>query len=154
MSRLAVFTISLSEPAQSRVSISYRTVNLTAVSPDDFTEIEGSITFEIGEMTKVISIPVRDAMIGTPAKCFAVTLYNSKGCEIGRADGNIEILRATDRQGDLITVQRGVEGTQPRAFIAGDAIELRMTAAAIKDLQNGGGTPQNVSVSISDGQLG
>ena len=70
------------------------------------------------------------------------------------ADGNIEILRATDRQGDLITVQRGVEGTQPRAFIAGDAIELRMTAAAIKDLQNGGVTPQNVSVSISDGQLG
>lgn len=70
------------------------------------------------------------------------------------ADGNIEILRATDRQGDLITVQRGAEGTQPRAFIAGDAIELRITAAALKDMQNGGVMPQNVSVSISDGQLG
>ncbi len=70
------------------------------------------------------------------------------------ADGNIEILRATDRQGDLITVQRGAEGTQPRAFTTGDAVELRMTAAAINEVQNGGGTPQNVSVSISDGQLG
>lgn len=69
-------------------------------------------------------------------------------------NGNIEIMRATDRQGDLITVQRGAEGTQPLAFTAGDAVELRATAAAIKDLQNGGGTPQNVSVSISDGQLG
>ena len=68
--------------------------------------------------------------------------------------GNIEILRATARQGDMITVTRGAEGTQPRAFIAGDAIELRITAEALKDLQNGGVTPQNVSVSISDGQLG
>ncbi len=69
-------------------------------------------------------------------------------------NGNIEILKATGRQGDLINVQRGAEGTQPRAFTAGDAVELRATAAAIKDLQNGGVTPQNVSVSISDGQLG
>lgn len=68
--------------------------------------------------------------------------------------GNIEILRATERAGDLITVQRGAEGTQPLAFTAGDAVELRPTAAALKDLQGGGGTPQTVSVSISDGQLG
>lgn len=69
-------------------------------------------------------------------------------------NGNIEIMRATDRQGDLITVQRGAEGTKPLAFTAGDAVELRATAAALKDLQGGGGTPQTVSVSVSDGQLG
>lgn len=68
--------------------------------------------------------------------------------------GNIEILRATARQGDMITVTRGAEGTQARAYAAGDAVELRPTAAALKDLQGGGGTPQTVSVSISDGQLG
>lgn len=69
------------------------------------------------------------------------------------ASGNIEILKATARQGDLITVVRGAEGTQPRAFTAGDAVELRPTAGALSALQ-GGTTPQSVSVSISDGQLG
>jgi len=45
--------------------------------------------------------------------------------------GNIEILRATRRAGDVITVQRGSEGTQARSFTAGDAVELRATAAAL-----------------------
>ena len=69
--------------------------------------------------------------------------------------GNIEILRATARSGDSITVQRGAEGTQPRSFAAGDAVELRMTAAAYADLASGGGgSGTTVSVSISDASLG
>lgn len=91
MARTATFTVSLSEPAQSRASISYRTVNLSAESPDDFTAVEGSITFEVGEITKLVTVPVRDAISGAPAERFAMTLYNSKGCEIGRVDGICEI---------------------------------------------------------------
>jgi hypothetical protein len=53
-------------------------------------------------------------------------------------NGNIEILKATGRQGDLITVQRGVEGTQPRAFTTDDVVELRVTAAALYELKGNG----------------
>lgn len=91
MARTATFTITLSEPAQERISISYRTVNLTAVSPEDFTQGDGVVTFEIGEMTKLVTIPVRDIVLGAPAERFAVTLYNPKGCEIARVDGVCEI---------------------------------------------------------------
>ena len=60
--------------------------------------------------------------------------------------GSIEILRATARQGDVITVTRGAEGTQARSYVAGDAVELRATAAVFANISGGGGD--------SDTQLG
>lgn len=70
--------------------------------------------------------------------------------------GNIEILRATGRQGDIITVQRGAEGTQARSFTSGDVVELRATAAVFAaQASGGGGEPVTPSaVSISDGVVG
>ena len=53
--------------------------------------------------------------------------------------GRIEILRATARQGDVITVTRGAEGTQARSYVAGDAVELRATAAVFANISGGGG---------------
>lgn len=47
------------------------------------------------------------------------------------AESNIELCRATARNGDSITVVRGQDGTQARAFSAGAACELRMTVAAL-----------------------
>lgn len=67
--------------------------------------------------------------------------------------GSIEILRATARQGDVITVTRGAEGTQARSYVAGDAVELRATAAVFAN-SSGGGDDEIIAVSISDAQLG
>lgn len=48
-----------------------------------------------------------------------------------RNDGAMEILAATARNGDVITVTRGQETTAPLAFSAGDRVELRATAAVL-----------------------
>lgn len=66
------------------------------------------------------------------------------------ASGNIEIVQATARTGDTITVTRGAEGTMARTFIAGDAVELRMTAGVFASKED----VEAVTVSISDGVLG
>lgn len=47
------------------------------------------------------------------------------------ASGNIELCKATARNGDSITVQRAQEGTMARAFPAGAAAELRMTVSSL-----------------------
>lgn len=47
------------------------------------------------------------------------------------ADGGYEIMRATARAGDVVTVQRGQEGTEARVFDAGALIDLRLTAGAL-----------------------
>ncbi|WP_278984061.1 hypothetical protein [Sphingobium yanoikuyae] len=48
--------------------------------------------------------------------------------------GEIEYMRCTGRSGDALAVRRGQEGSQPRAYTAGDAVELRLTAAAAAEL--------------------
>lgn len=68
--------------------------------------------------------------------------------------GSIEILRATARQGDVITVTRGAEGTQARSYVAGNAVELRATAAVFANSSGSGGDDEIIAISISDAQLG
>lgn len=52
------------------------------------------------------------------------------------SSNNIEIVKATARAGDTITVVRGQDGTTPRAFPVGSLLELRIVAATFTDLQN------------------
>ena len=60
---------------------------------------------------------------------------------IENANGDLEYVRCTFRIGDALTVARGEEGTQPRAFNAGDMVQLRLTerAVALSGLGGGGG---------------
>lgn len=56
-------------------------------------------------------------------------------CTLIRAsDGAIEIVLVTDRSTDVFTITRAQEGTTGLAFVAGDRVELRMTASAALDL--------------------
>lgn len=48
-----------------------------------------------------------------------------------KANGELEIMLCTLTNGNVFTVQRGQEGTSPKAFSAGDRIELRLTAGTI-----------------------
>jgi microcystin-dependent protein len=52
---------------------------------------------------------------------------------VAAADGGYEIMRATARSGDSITVTRAQEGTAARAFDAGARVELRLTNAALAE---------------------
>ena len=44
---------------------------------------------------------------------------------------NFEIIKVTARSGDTLTVVRGQEGTIPKSFLAGDLLELRVTAGSL-----------------------
>jgi microcystin-dependent protein len=52
-----------------------------------------------------------------------------------QSSGGFEVIRVTARSGDNLTVTRAQEGTTALAFVAGDRAELRLTAAAIGELQ-------------------
>ena len=45
----------------------------------------------------------------------------------------LEIVKCTGRVNDTLTVQRAQEGTPARSFVAGDRVELRLTAAGLSD---------------------
>lgn len=47
------------------------------------------------------------------------------------ANGNFEVMRCNSRTGDSLQVVRAQEGTTPKAYSAGDRVELRFTAGAV-----------------------
>lgn len=48
-----------------------------------------------------------------------------------KANAQREIMRCTARANDLLTVSRAQEGTQAQQFVAGEIVELRLTAGAL-----------------------
>ena len=63
------------------------------------------------------------------------------------AAGNYEIVQATARVTDTLTVTRGAEGTTARTFAAGSTIEMRVTAASMVD------TAQDAADAVGLGQF-
>ena len=73
MSRTATFTVVLSKASTRRTSISYRTVAVSADAQSDFTPIDGTLTFEPGELMKTIAVQMRDHDDTQTAERFLVT---------------------------------------------------------------------------------
>lgn len=66
---------------------------------------------------------------------------------VQNVQGEIEYMRATARAGDVITVLRAQEATEPLIFDAGDVVFLPLTVAALNAL---GVIDGDVALSISD----
>ncbi|XP_039615272.1 adhesion G-protein coupled receptor V1 [Polypterus senegalus] len=73
-----------------RVLVGYKTVPLTAVSPKDYREIEGTLEFLPGEYFKYIRVNITDNFIPELDKSFKVQLYNPNGGvdEFFRSEGS------------------------------------------------------------------
>jgi hypothetical protein len=54
-------------------------------------------------------------------------------CTVVNDLNEVEIVKATGRSGDTLTVERGQESTVPRGYSAGDRIELRLTRETLEN---------------------
>lgn len=73
-------------------------------------------------------------MPGDGAKFPALSAGDWFPLTVVKSDGSLEIMRATARASDTLTVSRAQEGTASIAFNAGDRVELRMTALTMNSL--------------------
>jgi outer membrane protein assembly factor BamB len=83
----AAFTVSLSYPSVTPVTVSYATADGTATSGSDFTPISDTLTFGPGETTKTVLVPILDDTLAEPAEAFTLNLSNASGGTIARAQG-------------------------------------------------------------------
>lgn len=74
MSRQAQLVVSLSAASSLTVTVPYNTVNGTATAPSDYTAQSGTLTFAPGEISKTISITIRDDLENVSAESFSVVL--------------------------------------------------------------------------------
>ncbi|XP_054994600.1 adhesion G-protein coupled receptor V1 [Sorex araneus] len=73
-----------------RIMVEFRTVPLTAVSPDDYQNVAGSLEFQHGERYKYISVNITDNFVPELEKSFKVELFNPEGGVTGlfRVEGS------------------------------------------------------------------
>ena len=59
----AVFTVTLSKPSDQVVTVQYATAGGTAAAGNDFNSAAGTVTFQPGETSKTVAVPVRGDLI-------------------------------------------------------------------------------------------
>ncbi|HEY9907543.1 MAG TPA: Calx-beta domain-containing protein, partial [Thermosynechococcaceae cyanobacterium] len=83
----AVFTVSLSQPVDRRVSVSYFTANGSAMSGSDYQRIGGRISFNPGQTTRTIEVNVRRDRAVELDETFSLNLRDSAGAFISKGQG-------------------------------------------------------------------
>ncbi len=78
-----VFTVSLSATSSQQVTVDYATADGTATAGEDYTATSGTLTFQAGETTKTISVPITDDTDNEGDETFTVTLSNAAGADLG-----------------------------------------------------------------------
>lgn len=82
-----VFTVELSEPSASPVTVDFSTRGSTAQAGSDFVATSGTLTFAPGEVTKPITVQVNGDTEQETIEVFFVDLTNASGAVIGDPEG-------------------------------------------------------------------
>ncbi|HEY6546604.1 MAG TPA: Calx-beta domain-containing protein, partial [Vicinamibacteria bacterium] len=83
----AVFTVSLSTPSVTEVSVAYQTASGSAQSGADFTPASGTIVFEPLAVSKTVQVTTRSDGLGEADEDFSLDLSNPVGATIADAQG-------------------------------------------------------------------
>lgn len=88
----ATFRLKLSGPSSSEVTASYRTVDGSAVAGIDYEPLNGSITFEPGELIKTIEVPIVGDLTKETKEKFMLTVFDVNGATVAKAVGTATIV--------------------------------------------------------------
>ena len=97
------FTVTLSPPVSSTVTVEYATSDGTATAGSDYTATSGTLTFSSNETTKTVSVPILDDTVEDHGETFTLTLSNPSGAVLAdaTATGTIAAPPLTATFGDV-----------------------------------------------------
>ncbi|MDX1347763.1 MAG: Calx-beta domain-containing protein [Thiomicrorhabdus chilensis] len=85
-------TVTLSAASEQQVTVAYATADGTATSAADYDTTSGTLTFAAGDITKTISIALKDGRDTTSLKSFVVNLSSPVNATIADAQADISLL--------------------------------------------------------------
>ncbi len=107
------FVVTLNLVATETVTVDYATADRTATAGTDYTATSGTLTFEAGESTKTIAVPLVDDDDLENDETLTLTLSNATGAELGYAeakgtirdtkDSGAPVISGTLRVGETLT---------------------------------------------------
>ncbi|HTY39447.1 MAG TPA: Calx-beta domain-containing protein [Bacteroidota bacterium] len=141
------FAVRLQKNMLTTVTVSYATVNGTALAGRDYVAASGTLTFAPGETQKTISVSIIGDLLNEPDETFFVKLSNPSGAQIqdGSATGTIQnddakpVLSVSN-----VTVTEGNSGTTPAMFW------IRLSAASGETVKVNYSTEDGTASSRSD----
>ncbi|MCP5256186.1 MAG: tandem-95 repeat protein [Zoogloeaceae bacterium] len=132
-SKLAYFELSLSRPAPEALSVSYTTVDGTAVAGEDYVASSGTISFAAGQLSSAVLVPVLGDPDIEPSELFTLAL-SAPDTVVQTTLGQATIL---DDDAGLPTVSvggatalEGSTGSDPYHL----SFEVRLSAPATSDV--------------------
>ncbi|QDV17339.1 Calx-beta domain protein [Gimesia panareensis] len=99
----ALITVTLDNPVDSTVSVSYGTLDLTTNDRDDFLSTYGTLTFNPGEQQKTVSVPIvnSDLVEIDERFGFSIGTLESHGRDVSLGDNNMDIWILDDDQAHI-----------------------------------------------------
>ena len=89
----ALLTVSLSAPSGKPVRVKYKTMNGTAVQPQDYVRINnGDVTIPAGSTSIIIAVTINYNSAVEPTEYFYVEIFNLQNATIGDGVGRVTIL--------------------------------------------------------------
>jgi Calx-beta domain-containing protein len=82
-----VFTVSLSEPSASPVTVHFSTRDGSALAGSDYIATSGDLTFAPGEVTKQITVQVNGDTVAEEIEVFFIDLTSASGATLGDGEG-------------------------------------------------------------------
>ncbi len=130
----AVFTVTLAPTGTQVVSVNYATVDDTASAGSDYTAATGTLTFNVGETEKTITVSVLGDTVDEPDETFTLTLSNPANAELIDGTGlgtivdddgvsTLTIADATVTEGDSGTVNAAFDVTLSPAAVSSVSVD-------------------------------
>ena len=93
------FVVTLDPAAGGTVTVDYATADGTATAGDDYDSTSGTLTFEAGETTKTVSVPITADTEDDGGETLTLTLSNASGAGLGDVEATGTILNTGDAAG-------------------------------------------------------
>lgn len=91
------FSVTLSSPGTTTISVQYATSDGTAEAGSDFQITAGTLTFKPGDVQKMIYVPVRGDGEEEPSETFSLRLSNPFNATLGKANATGTILEGISK---------------------------------------------------------
>ncbi|MEB3175505.1 MAG: Calx-beta domain-containing protein, partial [Cyanobacteriota bacterium] len=140
----ANFTVSLAAGSDQIITVDYSTADGTALAGSDYTAVSGSLTFNPGQLSQTITVPVTGDLLVEGNETFVVNLTNPVNATITQAQGTGSI--QNDDFIDLV-----ITAEAPSAAPANSVINVSWTV--VNQGQATGDQDWNDTVYLSADQL-
>ncbi len=130
----ADFVVSLSRSWSRPITVKYLTLFTVSATPGvDYQDQGGTLTFQPGETSKIISVPIIDDTANDSGETFDVLLYDAIGADLGDETATGTILNTEVLTGSFENVPPEHDGSTAFSFDAVFNSEIAIGYAAMRD---------------------